>query len=77
MMLRTCSRVLQTLLRAEMISRYSYMLLYVMRIINRSVSLILIKYYVMLIVSLILLFMIEDVLCCLCELYFDAEKLVI
>jgi hypothetical protein len=60
-----------------MISRYSYMLLYVMRIINRSVSLILIKYYVMLIVSLILLFMIEDVLCCLCELCFDTEKLVI
>jgi hypothetical protein len=53
------------------------MLLYVMRIINRSVSLILIKYYVMLIVSLILLFMIEDVLCCLCELCFDAEKPVI
>jgi uncharacterized membrane protein len=77
MMLQTCSRVFQTLLRAEMISRYSYMLLYVMRIINRSVSLILIKYYVMLIVSLILLFMIEDVLCCLCELCFDAEKPVI
>jgi hypothetical protein len=41
------------------------------------VSLILIKCYVMLIVSLILLFMIKDVMCCLCELCFDAGKLVI
>jgi hypothetical protein len=41
------------------------------------VSLILIKYYVMLIVSLILLFMIKDVMCCLYELCFDAGKLVI
>jgi len=36
-----------------------------------------IKYYVVLIVSLIFLFTIEYVICCLCELYFDAEKLVI
>ena len=30
----------------------------------------------MLIVSLILLLMIEDVMCCLCELCFNARKLV-
>jgi hypothetical protein len=49
-----------------------------MRIMNICiVSLILIKFYVMLITILILLIMIEDVLCYLCELYFEAEKLVI
>jgi hypothetical protein len=49
-----------------------------MKIMNRCmVSLILIKCYVMLIISLILLLMIEDVTCCLCELYFDAQKLII
>jgi hypothetical protein len=54
------------------------MLLYIMRIINRCiVSLILIKYCVILIVSLILLLIIEDIMCCLCELCFDARKLVI
>jgi len=48
-----------------------------MRIMNKCiVSLILIKCYVMLIVSLILFLMIEDVMCCLCELCFDAGKLV-
>jgi len=31
----------------------------------------------MLIVGLILLLLIEDVMCYLCELYFDAKKLVI
>jgi hypothetical protein len=41
------------------------------------VSLILIKFYVMLIAGLILLLMIEDVMCYLCELCFDVEKLVI
>jgi hypothetical protein len=60
--------VLQALLPAEKIIRYSYMLLYVMRIINRCmVNLFLIKYYVVLIVSLNFL----------CKLCFDAKKLVI
>jgi hypothetical protein len=54
------------------------MLLYVMRIMNRCiVSLILIKFYIMLIAGLIVLLMIEDVMCYLCELCFDVEKLVI
>jgi len=49
-----------------------------MRIINKSMdSLILIKYYVMLIISLSLLIMIEYVMCCLYKLCFDAEKMVI
>jgi hypothetical protein len=49
-----------------------------MRIMNKCIiSLILIKFYVMLIFGLILLIMIEDVMCCLCELYFEAKKLVI
>jgi hypothetical protein len=53
------------------------MLLYVMKIMNRYiVSLILIKYHVMLIVGLVLLLMIED-MCCLCELCFDAGKMII
>jgi hypothetical protein len=61
-----------------MIIRYNYMLLYVMIIMNRSiVSLILIKYYVMLVVGLNLLLMIEYVMCYLCKLCFDARKLVI
>ena len=64
------------------------MLLYVMRIMNRCiVDLTSIKYYVMLIIGLILLlmieyglillFMIEYVLCYLYELYFDIKKLII
>jgi hypothetical protein len=54
------------------------MLLYVMKIMNRCiVSLILIECYVMLIASLILLLMIEDVMCYLCKLCFDVEKLII
>jgi hypothetical protein len=70
MMLQTCPGVLQAFLRAEMIIIYSYMLLYIIRIMNRYiVSLILIKYYLMLIICLILLFIIEDVICCLRELY--------
>jgi hypothetical protein len=49
-----------------------------MRIMNKCIiSLILIKFYVMLIFGLILLIMIEDVMCCLCEWYFEAQKLVI
>jgi len=45
---------------------------------NRCIaSLILIKCYVMLIVNLILLFMIKDDMCYLCELCFDAGKLII
>jgi len=49
-----------------------------MRIMNKCIiTLILIKFYVMLIIGLILLIMIEDVMCCLCELYFEAQKLVI
>jgi hypothetical protein len=49
-----------------------------MRIINISMnSLILIKYYVMLIIGLNLLIMIEYVICCLYKLYFDAGKMVI
>jgi hypothetical protein len=54
------------------------MLLYVMKIMNRYiVSLFLTKYHVMLIVGLVLLLMIEDVMCCLCELCFDAGKMII
>jgi hypothetical protein len=54
------------------------MLLYIMRIMNRCiVSLILIKYYVMLIIGLILLLMSEDVMCCLCELCKDTKKVAI
>ena len=76
-MLQTRPQVFQAFLRAEAIIRYNYMLLYVMRIINKCiVSLILIKYYIMLIVSLILLLMIKDIMCCLCELCFDVGKLV-
>jgi len=76
-MLQTCPQVFQAFLRAEAIIRYNYMLLHVMRIMNKcTVSLILIKCYIMLIVSLILLLMIKDVMCCLCELYFDVGKLV-
>ena len=61
-----------------MIIKYSYIFLFVMRIMSICiVSLILIKFYVMLIIKLILLIMTEDVICCLCELYFEAEKLVI
>jgi hypothetical protein len=60
--LQTCPWVLWALPCDEVITRYSYMLLYVMRIMNRCiVSLILIKFYVMLIAGLILLLMIEDV----------------
>jgi hypothetical protein len=60
------------------IIRYSYMLLYVMRIMNTCiVSLTLIKCYVIVIVGFILLFMIEDVMYCLYKLCFDVEKLTI
>jgi hypothetical protein len=46
-----------------------------MRIINRCMdSLILIKYYVMLIIGLNLLIIIEYVMCCLYKLCFDAWK---
>jgi hypothetical protein len=49
-----------------------------MKIMNKYIiSLILIKYYVMLIVGLILLFIIKNIMCCLYKLCFDAEKLVI
>jgi hypothetical protein len=49
-----------------------------MRVMNRCiVSLILIKCYVMLIVGLNVLLIIENVMCCLCELHFDARKLII
>jgi len=66
------------LLQGGTIIRYSYMLLYVMRIMNTCiVSLTLIKYYVIVIVGLILLLMIEDVMYCLYKLYFDVEKLTI
>jgi hypothetical protein len=76
-MLQTRPQVFQAFLRAEAIIIYNYMLLYVMRIINKCiVSLILIKYYIMLIVSLILLLMIKYIMCCLCELCFDVGKLV-
>jgi hypothetical protein len=58
--------------------RYSYMLLYVIKIINKCIIyLILIKYYIMLIIGLNLLFAIEYVMCCLCKLYFDIKKIVI
>jgi hypothetical protein len=40
-------------------------------------SLILIKYYIMLIIGLNLLIMIEYAMCCLYKLCFDAEKMVI
>lgn len=54
------------------------MLLSVMRIMNKCiVNLILVKFYVMLIIDIISLLMIEDVICCLCELCFDVGKLVI
>jgi len=54
------------------------MFLYIMKIMNKSIiSLILIKCYVMLIVGLILLFIIENIMCCLYKLCFDVEKLVI
>ena len=77
-MLQTCPRVLQAFLRVEMIIIYSHMLLYIIKIMNRYiVSLILTKYHVMLIVGLVLLLMIEDVMCCLCELCFDAGKMII
>jgi len=57
--------------RAGTIIRYSYMLLYVMRIMNTCIiSLTLIKYHVIVIVGLILLLMIEDVMYCLYKLYF-------
>jgi hypothetical protein len=49
-----------------------------MRIINRCVvNYFLIKYYVILMVGIILLIMIEDVMCCLYELCFEIEKLII
>jgi hypothetical protein len=49
-----------------------------MRIMNRSIiSLILIKYCVILMTDLILLLMIEDIMCCLCELCFVVGKLII
>jgi hypothetical protein len=70
--------MLQTLPRARSIIRYSYILLYVIRTMNRCIiRLILIKCYVMLIIGLILLIMIKDVMRCLCELCFGAKKLVI
>jgi len=54
------------------------MLLYIMRIMNRYiVDLISIKYHVMLIVSLILLFMIKYIMCYLYELCFDTKNLII
>ena len=77
-MLQTRTQVLQALLRAKVIIIYSYMLLYVMRIMNRCIaSLILIKYYVMLVIGLNLLFMIEYAIRHLCKLCFDVGKLVI
>jgi hypothetical protein len=49
-----------------------------MRIMNRCIiSLILIKCCVILMAGLILLLMIEDVMCCLCELCFVVGKLII
>jgi hypothetical protein len=70
--------VLQAFPRARAIIRYSYMFLSVIRIMNKCiVSLILIKFYVMLIIDIILLLMIEDVIYCLCKLCFDVGKLVI
>jgi hypothetical protein len=66
------------LLRAGTIIRYSYMLLYVMRIMNTCiVSLTLIKYYLIVIVGLILLLMIEGDMYCLYKLCFNVEKLTI
>ena len=54
------------------------MLLHVIRMMNKCIiSLILIKYYVMLIIGPILVIMIEYVMYYLCELCFDARKLLI
>jgi hypothetical protein len=77
-MLQTRPQVFQAFLRAEVIIRYNYMLLYVMRIMNRYIiDLISIKYYFILIFNLILLLMIKYIMCYLYELCFDTENLII